>query len=549
MASLKTLFNNYFSLPTYEGEEKVDQIKNKIALQVSTMLLINGFVFTLVGILDHSFSSIVESLSSITVMLVVVGLIKKGFFVSGKILLLAFAFFISLAPLLAEGKGPADSAILLFPTGVLIAGLLLDNWQFWIYGASAPIALIVLGYFHHRSNPTAADDYHSYGLFLILFALFVWLTTRYLYNSLKKTQVLGETYENIFDASGEGITIFDCRTYDFLMANRSAAYMFHITDGDRPNMHLSKLCYEEEPYTIKDARHWLYLAHKEGPQVIRWKGRRLDGDTLWIDCTLKKADILGQESIICNMKDVTRSIEIEQERRQMEKLTALGQLASGIAHDFNNQLAGITGSADLLLGTGMYEEQVEYVETIHQSVFRASDLTSKLLKFGRKKAEITREVNLNQLLRETVEILERSIDRKTEITLSLPEEEISLAGDPDQLQNALLNLGINANDAIESNGLIQYELRTCSHLPHQILRKPDHASQYALLSVTDNGSGIPESIRERIFDPFFTTKSEGKGTGLGLASTYGAIQQHGGSVNLQSKLGEGTLFLLALPLR
>jgi len=247
--------------------------------------------------------------------------------------------------------------------------------------------------------------------------------------------------------------------------------------------------------------------------------------------------------------DITDKIELEDQLRQSEKMQAVGQLAGGIAHDFNNQLAAIAGYADLLREEADHEPELEqYVAGILSGVKRSSDLTSQLLAFSRKGKKQITSVDIHSTISEVVKMLERTIDKGISISVNLNAASHFVAGDPTQLQNALLNLGINARDAQPDGGEILFLTEVVE------VKKRDNSygnieeGAYLKIAVSDKGIGIPAKDKARIFEPFFTTKELGKGTGMGLAAVYGTITNHGGSVHIDTKVNRGTTFTIYLPI-
>lgn len=243
-------------------------------------------------------------------------------------------------------------------------------------------------------------------------------------------------------------------------------------------------------------------------------------------------------------RDITKDRQLEEQLRQSEKMEAIGQLAGGIAHDFNNMLAGISGASELLeLSCKDMPVASKYIQIIRTASRRASELTQKLLDFSRKGKRSSTPVDIHSIIKDTVAILERSIDKAITITTDLQAIHSIVIGDSSQLQNGLLNICVNARDAIRGTGTIH--LATKNIEPAET---PGTAKANLRLSITDTGVGIPSAIQAQIFEPFYTTKEVGSGTGLGLASVYGMVQDHEGSITLESRVGKGTRFHIVLPI-
>ncbi len=245
--------------------------------------------------------------------------------------------------------------------------------------------------------------------------------------------------------------------------------------------------------------------------------------------------------------DITERKRSEEALLQSQKLSAVGQLAGGIAHDFNNQLAAIFGYAELLERAAGDADARELVGGILLAARRCRDLTKNLLAFSRKRQLESVSVDVHGLIDETIHLLERSIDKKIEVTRQLRAPVAVIDGDPTQLQNALLNLALNACDAMPTGGRLE--------LTTELVELPAQAAQqlglstgsYLVVAVRDTGTGMSEQVKQRLFEPFFTTKPVGKGTGLGLASVHGTIESHKGAIRVESELRQGTVFRLYLP--
>ncbi|MBD3239680.1 MAG: PAS domain S-box protein, partial [Chitinivibrionales bacterium] len=249
--------------------------------------------------------------------------------------------------------------------------------------------------------------------------------------------------------------------------------------------------------------------------------------------------------------DITERRRLEERLHQSEKMQAIGQLAGGVAHDFNNQLSGILGYAE------MAREQVEdgsrmarYLDHILLAAQRSADLTAKLLAFARRGKFRSVPLNMHDLIAEVVSVLERSIDRRIRIEQDLKAEPPTTRGDPTLLQNAILNVALNARDALPEGGRITFQTDVtmldktfCEASPFSL-----EPGAFLHITVSDDGSGMDEETRRRIFEPFFTTKAHGQGNGMGLAAVYGTIKTHKGAIDVISAPGLGTLFTIYLPL-
>jgi signal transduction histidine kinase len=230
----------------------------------------------------------------------------------------------------------------------------------------------------------------------------------------------------------------------------------------------------------------------------------------------------------------------EEQLRQAQKMQALGQLTGGIAHDFNNLLTVIQGSADILRRPGIAEaKRIRFADAIVQTAGRAAALTGQLLAFARRQPLQPEVIDLNAKIEDMIDLLDRTLGERVEIRTELAEGLCAIEADPAQLEAAILNIAVNARDAMPDGGALT--LRTGEAPPLADGRAA------ICLSVTDTGTGIDEDSLGRVFEPFFTTKSVGKGTGLGLSQVYGFAAQSGGDVQVESVLGHGTIVTLILP--
>jgi CheY-like chemotaxis protein len=234
---------------------------------------------------------------------------------------------------------------------------------------------------------------------------------------------------------------------------------------------------------------------------------------------------------------------------QTQKMEAIGNLAGGIAHNFNNILMGIMGYAELLiLKKKQGDRDYKAVKTIFEATHRAVELTTQLLNIARSGTHIPRKLNLNNIVKETLLLLSGSIDKTIKIETHYEDEIKPIKGDRGQLEQCLLNLCINAREAMADGGRIVIETQNM-YLDENYVTNHIEArtGNYVMMSVSDTGAGIPAKTKERIFEPFFTTKSEKGGTGMGLATLYGIVKNHGGFVNVYSEEGKGSVFKLYFP--
>ncbi|GAB2883833.1 PAS domain S-box protein [Microbulbifer echini] len=275
------------------------------------------------------------------------------------------------------------------------------------------------------------------------------------------------------------------------------------------------------------------------------------GKRVWIAWTNK---ILSGENgrptgILSIGTDITKQRLLEEELRQAQKMQAIGELAGGIAHDFNNMIHGISGYAEVIQQIAEDPRIREYTNHILTTARHAAELTKQLLTFARKGNYQLKDCNTHEITRDVCAMLERTIDRRIRIEQRLEAGRPHVVGDPAQLKSALLNIGINAKDAMPDGGRLSF---TSSNITlEKVTTIADFEMQpghYLLIRIDDNGTGMSPEVRRRIFEPFFTTKESGRGAGLGLAAVHGTIHLHKGAIQCRSREGEGSTFQLYLPI-
>lgn len=285
-------------------------------------------------------------------------------------------------------------------------------------------------------------------------------------------------------------------------------------------------------------------------QDIQVRRRRKDGSLA--DISFDAAAMVDGgvvKGIAFALSDITERNKLEQQLRQSQKLDAIGQLTGGIAHDFNNVLSVITGTIDILAdGVADKPDLAEIAKLISEAADRGAELTSHLLAFARKQPLQPRTTDIRQVLTEASHLLRPTLGEQVEVAWRVKDDAWPAMVDPAQLVTAILNLAVNARDAMPEGGKLTIETGN-------VFLDEDYCSAhaevepgpYVMVAVSDTGPGIPAAIREKVFEPFFTTKEVGKGTGLGLSMIYGFVKQSGGHITLYSEEGLGATFKIYLP--
>jgi PAS domain S-box-containing protein len=275
---------------------------------------------------------------------------------------------------------------------------------------------------------------------------------------------------------------------------------------------------------------------------------RKDGSEFWNEVTLAPVadDRREVTHFVGTHADVSKRVELEAQLRQAQKMQAVGQLTGGIAHDFNNLLTVIIGNAEILAQELHHHPVLKTTaEMVLAAAERGAELTQRLLTFGRRQTLRPEPIDLNEAVRGMLDLLRRTIGEQITLTVNLADELPSAFVDRSLLETALLNLVINARDAMPRGGALSISTRAVKFAPQaEVGLEPGH---YSEIAVTDTGFGMSTDVKQRAFEPFFTTKPVGKGSGLGLAMVYGFAKQSGGHVRIESEPGRGTSIRVALP--
>lgn len=361
----------------------------------------------------------------------------------------------------------------------------------------------------------------------------------------EQIRLAAKKWETTFDSIGDGVCLLD-RQWKILQCNQAFAKMVN-----KPYAEVLGLTCYELVHGLKNPQEHCPVARMEKSLHRETLEMERDGKYLLITADPifdQQNNLIGAVHII---SDISARKLMEQELLQAQKMEAVGFLAGGVAHDFNNMLAGIVGNAELLQLKIYGQKELEaYLDNIIKASGHAAGLTKQLLAFARKGQYQQVPVNVHKVIAETLGILSNTIDRRIKVEQHLRANPAVILGDHSQLENALMNLGINARDAMPQGGKLIFSTDLVNLdeeyiLQHNYKIQPGH---YVQITVEDSGSGISDEVKEHMFEPFFTTKEKGKGTGLGLAGVYGCVKNHGGSIEVYSEPGRGTAIKLYLPL-
>ena len=331
-------------------------------------------------------------------------------------------------------------------------------------------------------------------------------------------------YRSLFDENPVAMWIFDADTHEILDANTAARKLYG--------------------YSLNELRQ-LSLADPGGI----WWTRTRSGRTVDVELAQRPMRHAGRIAELAVLSDVTDRLRLEEQLRQAQKMEAVGMLAGGVAHDFNNLLTIITGYSQLVLNSLPPDDPNRHsVDQIIQAGTRAASLTQQLLAFSRRQVLQPKVVELNTLVTSLSTMLRRLIGEDIDLRLSLGADLGRVHADPGRVEQVLMNLAVNARDAMPKGGILTLEtsnvILDATYTSRHLAVKP---GPYVMVAVSDTGSGMDEDTQSHLFEPFFTTKSSGKGTGLGLSTVFGVVKQSGGSVQVYSEQGRGTTVKVYLP--
>ena len=367
-------------------------------------------------------------------------------------------------------------------------------------------------------------------------------------SKLKQAQTMSERLGRILDQSRDEIYVFDAETLRFVTANRGARENLGYGEDDLSQMS----CVELMPDWSRADLEVLLEPLRQDPSeiaTVEAVHTRKDGSVYDIDVRFQYLPFETPAVFVAVGRDVTERKHSEELLRQAQKMEAVGQLTGGVAHDFNNLLTIIMGNLEML------ERRVEDDERARELVSEATEtaelgaqLTGRLLAFARRQRLEAAAIDLNQLVLDMRDLLQRSLGETIQVSTVLNNQLWAVLADPSELQNALLNLAINARDAMPTGGTLTIETDN-QELDEEAVHDLNDArpGAYVRLTVTDTGTGMSKSVQEKAFEPFFTTKEVGVGSGMGLSMVYGFAKQSGGHVRLDSEEGQGTRLSLYLP--
>ena len=384
------------------------------------------------------------------------------------------------------------------------------------------------------------------GVFVSLALAISWLTDARK-DSEKSLRRSEERYRLLFENSPLPMWVYDTETLRFLEINDAALRQYGYTRGEFLSMTIGDIRPAEELPKLMDVVSQLEYPFGE---MRVWKHKKKNGTVIDAEITAHSLDFNGQPARLVLANDVTERRTLEDQLRQSQKMEAIGILAGGIAHDFNNLLTAIAGYSELTLRRLPAGDPLRpNIEEIFRAGERASNLIGQLLAFSRKQVLQPKVFDLNSVVSNLEKMLRRLIGEDIQLRTAQSSTPGNVKADPGQIEQIIMNLVVNARDAMPNGGKLTIETAMVT-LDEDYARThidviPGH---FMMLAVSDTGIGMDEATQKRIFEPFFSTKDPGRGTGLGLSTTYGIVKQSGGNIWVYSEPGKGTTFKIYLPL-
>ena len=353
----------------------------------------------------------------------------------------------------------------------------------------------------------------------------------------------------LLESASEAILGID-RRGKIILANRRAEEIFNYTRAELVGASIETLVPESKRAIHASLREEYFDRPRIRPMGIGMElsGRRRDGSEFPVEVSLNIIETSEGSVAIAFITDISQRKQLEEQLIHAQKMEAVGRLAGGVAHDFNNMLTVISGYGRMMVDELPPGDPLrEYAEEICKAAERAGAVTNQLLSFSRRQL-IQRVINVNTVIVQTEKMLHRLLGEDIQLALELAQNIASIKADPNQIEQAIVNLAVNSRDAMPNGGQIFLQTANVrlddAYVQTHLGVKP---GEYVMIAITDTGHGMDPEVRKRAFEPFFTTKERGKGTGLGLATVYGMVKQSGGDIWVYSEVGKGTTFKLYFP--
>lgn len=368
------------------------------------------------------------------------------------------------------------------------------------------------------------------------------LFTAFLLRHMRQTE---ERYKHLIDTANDAILVIDAESGIVVEANARSNEFLGRTTREIVGMRAEPIVRESD----REAYRGMLKATLEGTAVAGRELRLLhpDGSTLAVEVNTSLTEFEGKKIVQGIFRDITERKRHEEEARQTQKMEVVGRLVGGIAHDFNNLLMVILTQISKIRSLTSRTELLEHAETVQTAAEKAASLTKQLLAFGRRQVLVLQVLDLNELLGEVKEMLSTLPTEQVQLTMEPSSQPLPVKVDPGKIEQVIMNLAVNACDAMPEGGTLIIRTARVSKTPPE-MEATSHPAPFAMLEMADTGFGMDAETKAHLFEPFFTTKPVGKGTGLGLSTAYGIVKQSGGSIEVETLPGKGTTFRVYLPI-
>ena len=368
------------------------------------------------------------------------------------------------------------------------------------------------------------------------------LFTAFILRHMHQTE---QRYKHLIDTANDAILVIDAETGIVLEANaKSSAFLGRPTReivGARAESIVLESDHEAYRGMLKTTLEGAAVAGKE------MRLNHSDGRTLAVEVNASLTEFEGKKIVQGIFRDIRERKRLEEDVRQAQKMEVVGRLVGGIAHDFNNLLMVILTQIAKVRGLSSQPQVLEHAETARIASEKAASLTKQLLAFGRRQVLVLQVLDLNEILGELKEMLSTLPAEHIQLMMMPSSRPLPVKVDPGKIEQVIMNLAVNACDAMPSGGVLRIRTARVSRPPSEA-SATSHSAPYAMVEMTDTGCGMDAETKAHLFEPFFTTKPIGKGTGLGLSTVYGIMKQSGGTIEVDSVPGEGTIFRVYLPI-
>jgi len=368
------------------------------------------------------------------------------------------------------------------------------------------------------------------------------LFTFFMLRHIRQTE---ERYKHLIDTANDVILVLDAQTGIVLEANEKSSEILGRPLEEIVGTRVEKIVVEKDRGEYEEILNRTLQGTGVASKELRLN--HSDGHAIAVEVNTSLTEFEGKKIIQGIFRDITERKRLEEEVRQSQKMEVVGRLAGGIAHDFNNLLMVILTQVTKLRSLSSQSQLLEHAETVRAAAEKAASLTKQLLAFGRKQVLALEVLDLNDLLKEAKAVLSSVPPERVQLIIKPSSQSLPVSVDPGKIEQVIMNLVVNACDAMPSGGVLTITTLIVSKEPPETAAN-SRASSYAMVEIKDTGYGMDEKTKAHLFEPFFTTKPPGQGTGLGLSTAYGIVKQSGGSITVESKLGEGSAFRVYLPM-